>query len=109
MFDDLVLVTLTGFIVFILFSFCTDNVTVYKNLSGCDRHMKVYLKDALPDRLHYKNNERTQPIILVADEGWTIVKDGSLPRCECFLKQITNIKQIPRNDVICFCINTVRL
>ncbi|XP_056624270.1 bis(5'-adenosyl)-triphosphatase enpp4 [Triplophysa dalaica] len=58
----------------------TDNVTVYKNLSGCHSHMKVYLKDALPDRLHYKNNERTQPIILVADEGWTIVKDGSLPR-----------------------------
>ncbi|XP_051724402.1 bis(5'-adenosyl)-triphosphatase enpp4 [Ctenopharyngodon idella] len=57
-----------------------DNFTVYKNLSSCHRHMKVYLKEDVPDRLHYKNNERIQPIILVADEGWTIVKDGRLPR-----------------------------
>lgn len=58
----------------------TDNLTVYKNLSSCHNHMKVYLKDDLPDRLHYKNNVRTQPIILMADEGWTIVKNGRLPR-----------------------------
>ncbi|XP_051501874.1 bis(5'-adenosyl)-triphosphatase enpp4-like [Myxocyprinus asiaticus] len=57
-----------------------DNSTVYKKLSSCHNHMKVYLKDAVPDRLHYKNNERIQPIILVADEGWTIVKNGGLPR-----------------------------
>ncbi|XP_026085819.1 bis(5'-adenosyl)-triphosphatase enpp4-like [Carassius auratus] len=57
-----------------------DNSTVYKNLSRCHPHMKVYLKDEVPDRLHYKNNARIQPIILVADEGWTIVKNGRLPR-----------------------------
>ncbi|KAK7152546.1 hypothetical protein R3I93_010693 [Phoxinus phoxinus] len=57
-----------------------DNSTVYKNLSTCHEHMKVYLKNDVPDRLHYKNNERIQPIILVADEGWTIVKHGNLPR-----------------------------
>uniref|UniRef100_A0A8C2HP17 bis(5'-adenosyl)-triphosphatase n=1 Tax=Cyprinus carpio TaxID=7962 RepID=A0A8C2HP17_CYPCA len=56
------------------------NSTVYKNLSSCHGHMKVYLKDDVPDRLHYKNNGRIQPILLVADEGWTIVKNGKLPR-----------------------------
>ncbi|XP_072546441.1 bis(5'-adenosyl)-triphosphatase enpp4 [Salminus brasiliensis] len=53
---------------------------LYNNLSNCHTHMKAYLKDAIPDRLHYRNNERIQPIILVADEGWTIVQQGNLPR-----------------------------
>lgn len=71
----------------------TGNSTVYKNLSSCHRHMKVYLKDDVPDRLHYKNNGRIQPILLVADEGWTIVKNGKLPRRKCsftfvFLKDL---------------------
>jgi len=52
--------------------------------------MKVYLKDDVPDRLHYKNNERIQPIILVADEGWTIVKHGKLPRRKYSLKAVSN-------------------
>ncbi|KAL7873079.1 hypothetical protein AOLI_G00121500 [Acnodon oligacanthus] len=53
---------------------------LYKKLSNCNIHMKAYMKDAIPDSLHYKNNERIQPIILVADEGWTIVQQGGLPR-----------------------------
>lgn len=51
--------------------------------------MTVYLKSAIPDRLHYRNNGRTQPIILIAAEGWTIVRNGNqLPRRtspDCFL------------------------
>lgn len=45
--------------------------------------MTAYMKEAIPDRLHYKNNERIQPILLIADEGWTIVhrKTDKLPRC----------------------------
>ncbi len=61
---------------------------MYKNLSSCHEHMKAYLKDNVPDRLHYKNNARIQPIVLVADEGWTIVKNGKLPRSKCSLKAI---------------------
>ncbi|XP_073682818.1 bis(5'-adenosyl)-triphosphatase enpp4 [Garra rufa] len=57
-----------------------DASTVFKNLSSCHEHMKAYLKDSVPDRLHYKNNRRIQPILLMADEGWTIVKNGKLPR-----------------------------
>ncbi|XP_002733685.2 ectonucleotide pyrophosphatase/phosphodiesterase family member 5-like [Saccoglossus kowalevskii] len=40
---------------------------------GSDEHMSVYLKDEIPDELHYKKNPRIMPIILVANEGWTIV------------------------------------
>ncbi|KAI1897217.1 hypothetical protein AGOR_G00080960 [Albula goreensis] len=57
-----------------------DPALVYKALSECHPHMKAYLKEEIPDRLHYRNNERIQPILLVADEGWTIVQRGDLPR-----------------------------
>lgn len=58
---------------------------VFKALSKCHPHMTAYLKKSIPDRLHYQNNVRIQPIILIADEGWTIVKKGKkLPRRTCF-------------------------
>ncbi|XP_066560534.1 bis(5'-adenosyl)-triphosphatase enpp4 [Amia ocellicauda] len=58
----------------------TNSTYVYNILKNCHPNMKAYMKAEIPDRLHYRNNERIQPIILVADEGWTIVKNGPLPR-----------------------------
>lgn len=52
----------------------TDSVYVYNLLKDCHDHMTAYLKKDIPDKLHYRNNERVQQIILVADEGWTIVQ-----------------------------------
>ncbi|XP_064196788.1 bis(5'-adenosyl)-triphosphatase enpp4 [Anguilla rostrata] len=57
-----------------------DPALVFKALSKCHPNMKAYMKKDIPDRLHYKNNERVQPIMLVADEGWTIVQHGNLSR-----------------------------
>ncbi|KAM9835796.1 bis(5'-adenosyl)-triphosphatase enpp4 [Aulostomus maculatus] len=58
-----------------------DPDVVYALLKKCHAHMTAYLKKSIPDRLHYRNNQRVQPIILVADEGWTIVQRGDkLPR-----------------------------
>nr|XP_005998880.1 PREDICTED: bis(5'-adenosyl)-triphosphatase ENPP4 isoform X2 [Latimeria chalumnae] len=57
---------------------------VYNLLKKCSPHLAVYLKDEIPDRFHYKHNNRIQPIILVAEEGWTIIQNGVLPRC-CLL------------------------
>ncbi|XP_010861961.2 bis(5'-adenosyl)-triphosphatase enpp4 [Esox lucius] len=57
-----------------------DSKAVFSLLSGCHDHMTAYLKKDIPDRLHYKNNDRIPPIILIADEGWTIVQRGGLPR-----------------------------
>ncbi|XP_035487583.1 bis(5'-adenosyl)-triphosphatase enpp4 isoform X2 [Scophthalmus maximus] len=60
-----------------------DPEAVFALLKKCHAHMTAYLKKAIPDRLHYQNNERIQPIILIADEGWTIVQHGNkLPRCD---------------------------
>ena len=33
---------------------------------------EVYLKENLPDRWHYKNNERVAPVVMVAHPGWQI-------------------------------------
>ncbi|KAF7666582.1 hypothetical protein LDENG_00098940 [Lucifuga dentata] len=58
-----------------------DVDAVFALLKKCHTHMTAYLKKSIPDRLHYRNNERIQPIILIADEGWTIVQRGNkLPR-----------------------------
>ncbi|XP_040453931.1 bis(5'-adenosyl)-triphosphatase ENPP4 isoform X1 [Falco naumanni] len=53
---------------------------VYNFLKRCSSHMKVYLKEEIPERFHYRHNKRIQPIILVADEGWTIVQNESLSK-----------------------------
>ncbi|XP_053170678.1 bis(5'-adenosyl)-triphosphatase enpp4 [Scomber japonicus] len=58
-----------------------DQDVVFEKLKKCHPNMTAYLKKAIPDRLHYRNNERIQPIILIADEGWTIIQRGNtLPR-----------------------------
>lgn len=58
-----------------------DKAAVFNFLQKCHPHMTAYLKESIPERLHYQNNDRIQPIILIADEGWTIVQNGTvLPR-----------------------------
>ncbi|KAJ0062459.1 hypothetical protein NL108_013442 [Boleophthalmus pectinirostris] len=58
-----------------------NKTTVFNLLKNCHQHMTAYLKEDIPERLHYRNNHRVQPILLIADEGWTIVKSGNvLPR-----------------------------
>ncbi|XP_068165707.1 bis(5'-adenosyl)-triphosphatase enpp4 isoform X2 [Antennarius striatus] len=53
-----------------------DPATVYALLKKCHANMTAYLKEDIPDRLHYKNNKRIQEILLIADEGWTIIQRG---------------------------------
>ncbi|KAF4669663.1 ectonucleotide pyrophosphatase phosphodiesterase [Perkinsus chesapeaki] len=33
-------------------------------------HMDCYLRDQLPNRWHYKNNDRIPPVVCVCEEGW---------------------------------------
>eukprot|EP00066_Takifugu_rubripes_P015209 XP_011604475.1 PREDICTED: bis(5'-adenosyl)-triphosphatase enpp4-like isoform X1 [Takifugu rubripes] len=55
----------------------TDPEAVYALLKKCHPRMVAYLKKDIPARLHYKNNNRIQPILLIADEGWTIIQRGN--------------------------------
>ncbi|XP_074520620.1 bis(5'-adenosyl)-triphosphatase enpp4 isoform X2 [Halichoeres trimaculatus] len=54
-----------------------DPGSIVEQLNKCHPHLKAFLKEDIPERLHYRNNVRIQPIIAVADEGWTIVKNGN--------------------------------
>ncbi|XP_069830116.1 bis(5'-adenosyl)-triphosphatase enpp4-like [Dendropsophus ebraccatus] len=56
-----------------------NKMLVYNLLKKCSDHATVYLKENIPERYHYKHNSRIQPIIMVADEGWTIVQNASSP------------------------------
>ncbi|MBC8216346.1 MAG: alkaline phosphatase family protein [Candidatus Marinimicrobia bacterium] len=37
--------------------------------------LKVHLKANIPNRLHYKHNDRIKDLLLIADEGWSIIDE----------------------------------
>ena len=41
--------------------------------SEADRHYEVYLKDTMPERYHFTNNDRIAPLWIVPETGWAIV------------------------------------
>lgn len=48
---------------------------LFAKLSASPQHYKVYRREEMPDRLHFRNNRRIPPIIMVPDEGWLIVRE----------------------------------
>ncbi|KAM8777586.1 ectonucleotide pyrophosphatase/phosphodiesterase family member 5 [Rhynchonycteris naso] len=50
---------------------------VYKALAHAHPNLTVYKKEEIPERWHYKYNDRIQQIIAVADEGWHILRNRS--------------------------------
>jgi len=45
---------------------------IYGLLEAAHPHLRVYRKDEIPARWHYRDHRRIQPILAVADEGWSI-------------------------------------
>jgi len=43
-------------------------------------HVVVYRKDSVPARFHYRAHARITPLVLVADEGWTITTHARAAR-----------------------------
>lgn len=50
---------------------------VYRSLVHAHPHLKVYRKNEIPERWHFRNHRRVAPIIAVADDGWSIVRGSS--------------------------------
>lgn len=46
--------------------------SVFRLVEKAHPHMKAYRKNDIPKHWHYWGNRRIAPIVLVADEGWTI-------------------------------------
>uniref|UniRef100_A0A4W3IV02 glycerophosphocholine cholinephosphodiesterase n=1 Tax=Callorhinchus milii TaxID=7868 RepID=A0A4W3IV02_CALMI len=49
---------------------------LYRILKTVQR-LKVYKKDEIPERFHYKNGKFVSPLILLADQGWFIIENRS--------------------------------
>jgi predicted AlkP superfamily pyrophosphatase or phosphodiesterase len=43
-------------------------------------HLQAFLRDSVPARYHYRAHPRITPIVLLADEGWTISSTDRLAR-----------------------------
>ncbi len=43
-------------------------------------HVQVYLREEVPARLHYRDNPRIPPVVLIADEHWNIESKAGWPK-----------------------------
>ncbi|MES2305267.1 MAG: alkaline phosphatase family protein [Gemmatimonadota bacterium] len=51
---------------------------VYAKLKGANPHLQVYRKGEVPARFHFNDNPRITPLVLIADEGWSITRRGKV-------------------------------
>ena len=56
----------------------TTAAEVYRALDGHHPQMTVYLREQMPERLHYRAHPRIPPVIGIAADGWTIVTHSVL-------------------------------
>jgi predicted AlkP superfamily pyrophosphatase or phosphodiesterase len=49
-----------------------EEQTVYAALADAHPHLNVYRKQDIPERFHFRDHVRIQPIVGVADEGWSV-------------------------------------
>ncbi|KAL5009956.1 hypothetical protein ScPMuIL_012261 [Solemya velum] len=50
---------------------------VYDNFTNAHPNLHVYKKKDIPDEWHFKHNRRIQPLLLVADEGYSLRRNNS--------------------------------
>ncbi|HEY5618360.1 MAG TPA: ectonucleotide pyrophosphatase/phosphodiesterase [Vicinamibacterales bacterium] len=51
---------------------------VFRALEKAHSRLKVYKRDATPERWHYRDHTRIPPIIGVADEGWQVLRRNAV-------------------------------
>ena len=54
--------------------------SVYTKLKRASSHWQVYRKQEIPLRFHYRDNARIAPILAIADDGWSIVRNHRPPK-----------------------------
>jgi predicted AlkP superfamily pyrophosphatase or phosphodiesterase len=52
--------------------------SVFRALEKAHPRLKVYRRDATPERWHYRDHPRIPPIMGVADEGWQVLRRGTV-------------------------------
>src|SRR4029453_13736521 len=51
---------------------------VYRRLVKAHPHLKVFKREETPARWHYRDHPRVPPILGVADEGWQVLRRGTV-------------------------------
>jgi hypothetical protein len=51
----------------------TTAAKIHAAIDGRHPQMTVYLREQMPERLHYRGHPRIPPVIGIAADGWTIV------------------------------------
>lgn len=52
---------------------------LYQKLAAKKNHFQIYRREEMPERLHFRNNPRIPPVVLIADEGWLIFPEPVTP------------------------------
>lgn len=52
---------------------------LYAKLAAGAEHYKVYRREEMPKRLHFRASDRIPPIVMIADEGWLIFPEPPGP------------------------------
>lgn len=47
---------------------------LYNSFKTRENHFRVYRREKMPARYHFRDNDRIPPVVIVADEGWFISK-----------------------------------
>ncbi len=51
----------------------SDITETYQKLVNAHPNFKVYRKEEIPEKYHFRNNPRIPPITVIADEGWCVI------------------------------------
>jgi predicted AlkP superfamily pyrophosphatase or phosphodiesterase len=51
---------------------------VYRRLVKAHPHLKVFRRSEIPARWHYRDHPRVPPILGIADEGWQVLRRGTV-------------------------------
>jgi predicted AlkP superfamily pyrophosphatase or phosphodiesterase len=51
---------------------------IYRALASAHPRLKVYRREATPERWHYRSHPRIPPIVGVADEGWQVLRRATM-------------------------------
>lgn len=52
---------------------------VLRKLRAASPHLAVYRRDEVPERFRFRDSPRVTPLVLVADEGWSITSRSRVP------------------------------
>lgn len=55
---------------------------VYERLSEAHPNFRVFRREEIPERLHFREHRRIPPILAMADEGWSIIERRDSDRTE---------------------------